>query len=164
MATHRTSIANKMAELVKQELSEPNVTAGKYYTNIYNNCSTTILQFDKVKDFPFISIVKGSEYTEYQGGGFRWQFLDLYARVYVSGYEDYDEQLERVISDIKTFVDTNESFDYTITKPNGETTDHEVTEITWESITTDEGLLAPDAFGEIKLRVRYEDMNALNSM
>ena len=164
MATHRTSITNRMAQLVKADLSADNVASGKYYTNIYDNCSTTILQFDQVKDFPFLSIVKGSEYTEYQGGGFRWQYLDLYVRVYVSGYEDYDEQLERVISDIKTFVDTNESFDYTITKPNGDTVVHEVTEITWESITTDEGLLAPDAFGEIKLRVRYGDMSALDSM
>ncbi|CAM0005292.1 tail terminator [Vibrio phage D239] len=164
MATHRTSIAKKMAELLNQELAEPKVTAGIYYTNLYNNASTQILHFDQVKDFPFISVVKGTEYTEYQGGGFRWQFLEIYMRVFVSGYEDYDEQLEKVITDIKTFIDTNESFEYNITKPNGDTIINEVTEITWESVTTDEGLLAPDAFGEIKLRVRYEDMNALNCM
>lgn len=164
MATHRTSIANEMAEKIKGFLTEENRDAGIIYTPIYDNASTKILLFDQVKDFPFISVVKGSEYTEYQGGGFRWQYLDIYLRVFVSGYEDYDEKLELVISDIKTFVDMHESFEYTITKPNGEPDTNTVTEITWESITTDEGLLAPNAFGEIKLRVRYEDMNALNCM
>lgn len=164
MATNRTSIVNKFVELIKEELVEENVLNGTYYTQIYDNASARILHFDQVKDFPFISVAKGSEYTEYHPGGFRWAFLDVYLRIYVSGYDDYDEQLEKVITDLKTLVDTHESFDYTITKPNGDPITNEVTEITWESITTDEGLLAPNAFGEVKLRVRYEDMSALNRM
>lgn len=162
MSTHRTSIVSAMVDLIKEEMN--GTQTDKYYTNIYDNVSDSILHFDEITDFPFISIAKGPESPEYQPGGFRWNFLDLYARVYVRGNDDGDEQLEKLLTDLKTFIDTTESFTYNITKPDGSVTEKRVTEINWVEIGTDEGLLKPDAFGEIRLRVRYEDTNAIYCM
>lgn len=158
MATHRTSIVKTFVELLKTALdgSQPDI----YYTNIYNNVSDKILHFDQVKDFPFVSVAKGQEDTEYHPAGFRWNYLTVYLRVYVRGADDYDEQLETLLTDLKTFIDLQESFDYNVTMPSGTDSQHKVTEITVLGTDTDEGLLAPDAFGEIQLRVRYEDCDA----
>lgn len=160
MSTNRTAIAEKMAELLKSALDGSHTD--KYYTNIYGNVSTKVLHFDQIRDFPFISIVKSAESPEYQPGGFRWNFLDLYVRIYVQGEDNYDQQLEELISDIKTFIDTTENFEYTITKPDGSSQTKKITEINWVLIGTDEGLLAPQAMGEIRLRVRYDDICAMN--
>lgn len=158
MATHRTSIATTMRDLLAAALDGTNPDI--YYTNIYDNVSTKVLHFDEITDFPFIGIVKSLETTEYHPGGFRWNFLSMYIRVFVRGEDTYDEQLENIISDIKTFIDKTEDFDYTITKPDGSSKVCKVTEVTVGSIGSDEGLLAPDAMGEIQIRVRYEDNNA----
>lgn len=159
MATHRTSIATALKDIVINTLdgSDPS----KYYTNLYGNASCSILHFNDVPDFPFVSIAKGDEIPEYHASGFRWNFLTLYLRVYVRGQDDYDEQLERLITDLKTLIDENESFTYTVIMPSGLQSNHKVTEVTMLGVETDEGLLAPDSFGEIRLRVRYEDCNAI---
>ena len=159
MATHRDSITKALVRLVKTELdgSQPD----KYYTNMYGNVSDTILHFSDVPDFPFVGVAKGPENTEYHPAGFRWNFLVLYLRVYVRGEDDYDEQLETVISDLKTLVDHIETFPYNVTMPSGLISNHKVTEITFLGLDTDEGLLAPDGFGELRLRVRYEDCNSI---
>lgn len=158
MATHRNAITKEFVKIIKQELD--GAQPSTYFTNIYNNVSDTILHFSDIKDFPFIGVAKGPERIEYHPAGFRWNYLTMYLRVYVRGREDYNEQLESVISDLKTIVDSFESFPYTVTMPSGLESTHTVTEITFEGIETDEGLLAPDGFGELTLRVRYEDCNA----
>ncbi|BAV81298.1 hypothetical protein [Vibrio phage VCPH] len=159
MATHRTSIVSALVNLIETTLDGSDTD--KYYTNLWGNVSDKILHFDEVNDFPFVSVAKGTETTEYLPGMFRWNFLNLYIRVYVRGADDYDEQLENLITDLKTLIDLHESFPYNVTMPSGTNNPHEVTEVTILGVDTDEGLLAPDAFGEIQLRVRYEDCNAL---
>jgi hypothetical protein len=155
MSTHRDSITKALVALVKSELDGSQGT--KYYTNIYDNVSDTILHFSDIPDFPFVGIAKGSETTEYHPAGFRWNFLTLYVRVYVRGESNYDAQLEMVISDLKTIIDYMETFKYNVFMPSQLTYQHQVTEITVLGLETDEGLLAPDGFGELRLRVRYED-------
>lgn len=158
MASHRTSIVSALVDLLKTTLDGSDTDT--YYTNLYTNVSDKILHFDDVPDFPFVSVAKGPEVPEYHPSGFRWNFLTLYLRIYVRGASDYDEQLENLITDLKTFIDLHESFEYNVTMPSGTDSQHEVTEITILGIDTDEGLLAPEAFGEIQLRVRYEDCDA----
>lgn len=158
MSTHRTSITKALVALISSELDGTNTD--RYYSNMYGNVSDTILHFSDVPDFPFIGVAKGPEIMEYHPSGLRWNFLTLYLRVYVRGEDDYDEQLETVISDLKTLVDYSETFPYTVTMPSGLVSDHQVTETTFLGLDTDEGLLAPDGFGELRLRVRYEDCNA----
>lgn len=158
MSTHRNSITKELVSLITSELDGTNTD--KYYTNMYGNVSDSILHFSDIQDFPFIGVAKGPETMEYHPAGFRWNFLTIYLRVYVRGEDDYDEQLETVISDLKTLVDYLETFSYTVTMPSGSISNHKVTEITFLGLDTDEGLLAPDGFGELRLRVRYEDCNA----
>ena len=158
MATHRTSISKALVDLINSEMDGTNTD--RYFTNLYGNVSDTILHFSDVPDFPFVGIAKGPESVEYHPAGFRWNFLTLYLRVYVRGEDDYNEQLEAVISDLKTLIDYMETFPYTVTMPSGLAYNHQVTEITFLGLDTDEGLLAPDGFGELRLRVRYEDCNA----
>jgi hypothetical protein len=158
MATHRNSITKSLASIISNTLNGTNTD--RYYTNLYGNVSDTVLHFNDVPDFPFVSIAKGPETTDYLPGGFRWNFLTLYLRVYVRGEDNYDEQLEAVISDLKTLIDLMETFPYTVTMPLGVEYEYRVTEVTLLGLDTDEGLLAPDGFGELRLRVRYEDCNA----
>jgi UDP-N-acetyl-D-mannosaminuronate dehydrogenase len=72
-------------------------------------------------------------------------------KVYCNG-EDSQEQLENLLEDIERCVDANRVLVY------DSTTNYETTEILIQSITTDEGLLAPYAVGEINLQVRYAIM------
>ncbi|AXQ66759.1 tail terminator [Vibrio phage vB_VpS_PG07] len=155
--THRTAIASKFVEIIKDNFTG----TGPYYTNVYGrNASTKILHFDEITDFPFISVVKSTERIENLPGGFNWHHYNMFIRVYISNIEDYDEELEKVISDLISLIDNTEDFEYTIENPDSSVTTHRVTEVVAEEIGTDEGLLAPDAMGEIRLRVRYETQNS----
>jgi hypothetical protein len=66
--------------------------------------------------------------------------------------EDAQIELEQLLEDIETVITNNRTIVYDIDK------NYETTEILVVSITTDEGLLAPYAIGEINLQVRYQMM------
>jgi hypothetical protein len=78
--------------------------------------------------------------------------LRICVKVYCKSEDYAQEQLELLLGDIETCVDNNRRLVYDTT--NG----YETTEILIDSITTDEGLLAPYAVGEIYLQVRYQIM------
>jgi hypothetical protein len=82
---------------------------------------------------------------------FTWGFLGLSLKVYCKG-EDSQQLLEDLLEDIETVIDANRVLVY------DEINGYETTEILITSITTDEGLLAPYAVGEINLQVRYAIM------
>jgi hypothetical protein len=67
--------------------------------------------------------------------------------VYVRSEDESQEQLETLLEDLEKCIDSNRVLSYSDTE--------ETTEILVTSITTDEGLLAPYAVGEINLQVRY---------
>ena len=92
----------------------------------------------------------GNEQREYLPGDFKWGFLNISVKVYVRSEDESQEQLEALLADIETFVDANRVLKYNVDDPSLETT-----EILIQSITTDEGLLAPYGVGEINLEVRY---------
>jgi hypothetical protein len=71
--------------------------------------------------------------------------------VYCKG-EDSQQELETLLEDLEKCIDANRVLVYDNTK------NYETTEILIQSITTDEGLLAPYAVGEINLQVRYQVM------
>lgn len=156
--THRASIRDTMVEVLKQELSDTN--KDKYYTDIDMQVKENNLYLDQIEAFPAITVGLGSERPEYQPGGFRWMFLTLVIRAYVKSEDRADEKLELLIQDIKTFIDTHEDIEYTITKPDGSSTKLEATEMTILSITTDEGILHPFGLGEVTLEIRYPDRNS----
>lgn len=142
----RTSIIKALAEKLKDiNGSEP------YKSSLYDNVFPKLKFWDEVNDFPSVYMSPGSEYREYLPSAFTWGFLGVSIKVYCRG-ENSQEDLEQLLEDIETCIDSNRVLVYDIS--NG----YETTEILIQSITTDEGLLAPYAVGEINLQVRYAIM------
>jgi hypothetical protein len=141
----RTSIVKALCE----KLKTINGT-GPYKTNL-NDCAYPKLVFwDETNNFPSVYVTPGSEMREYLPSDFTWGFLGIAIKLYCKG-DDSQEQLEALLEDVEVCVDSNRVLVY-------DKSGNETTEILITSITTDEGLLAPYAVGEINLQVRYEIM------
>ena len=144
--SRRTSIIKALTEKLKLiNGQEP------YQINLFQNAYAKLKFWDEVKDFPAVYCTPGSEMREYLPGDFTWGFLGVAVKVYCHG-EDSSEQLEKLLEDIERCIDANRVLVYDTAK------NYETTEILIQSITTDEGLLAPYAVGEINLQVRYAIM------
>lgn len=144
--SRRTSIIKALTEKLKLIDGQDN-----YKTNLYQNAYAKLKFWDEVNDFPSVYLTPGSEQREYHPGDFAWGFLGVSIKVYCNG-EDSQEQLETLLEDIEHCVDANRVLVY------DSTSGYETTEILIQSITTDEGLLAPYAVGEVNLQVRYAIM------
>ena len=142
----RTSIVRALAEKLKTIDGQ-----APYTTNLSGNAYSKLKFWDEIQDFPAVYMSPGSEQREYLPGDFAWGFLGVSIKVYCHG-ETSQEQLEQLLEDIETCVDRNRVLVYDTAK------NYETTEILIQSITTDEGLLAPYAVGEINLQVRYAVM------
>lgn len=141
----RTSITKALADKLNLLLDG----TAPYSTNIYNNAYAKLKFWDEVNDFPSIYMVPGSEMREYLPSDFTWGFLNVSVKVYCKG-EESQQELEQLLEDIERAVDANRVLVYDQDRKL------ETTEILIQSITTDEGLLAPYAVGEINLQVRYQ--------
>ena len=141
--SRRTSIVKALAEKLKMiDGSAP------YKSNLYNNSYPKLKFWDEVQDFPCVYMSPGSESREYLPGDFTWGYLGVSLKLYCKG-EDAQQLLENLLEDVEQVVDANRVLVYDTTLGL------ETTEILINSITTDEGLLAPYAVGEINLQVRY---------
>jgi hypothetical protein len=140
--SRRTSIVKALAERFKSiDGNSP------YKTNLFSNSFAKLKFWDEVNDFPAVFVTPGSEQREYLPGDFTWGYLGVCVKVYVRSEEESQEQLETLLEDLENCIDSNRVLSYSDTE--------ETTEILVTSITTDEGLLAPYAVGEINLQVRY---------
>lgn len=151
--SRRTSIANALGEKIKEELngSQPD----KYYTNLYGNVSDKVYKFENIREFPYVGIHVGPETFEYLPSLQKWNYLNVSILVYVKGEDDAQEQLETIIEDIKTIIDSEIEIKYTITKPDGSTTTASTTSMQMNSVDTDEGICSPFGFAEIQITIRY---------
>ena len=140
--SRRTSIIKALTEKLKV------LDGVSYVSNISNNAFPVLKFWDEVNDFPAIYITPGSEAREYLPSDFTWGYLGVSIKLYCRG-ELAQEQLEQLLADVETVIDKNRVLVYDVTN------NYETTEILLTSITTDEGLLAPYAIGEINLQVRY---------
>ena len=138
----RTSILKALVEKLKL------LDGTTYPTNIYGNAYSKLRFWDEVNEFPCIYSSPGSEQREYLPGDFKWAYLGISLKLYCKG-ENSAEQLEQMLEDVENVIDANRVLVYDTTN------NYETTEILVSSITTDEGLLAPYAVGEINLQVRY---------
>lgn len=141
--SRRTSILKALTEKLKLINGQT-----PYNTNLFNNAYPKLKFWDEVNDFPCIYATPGSEMREYLPGDFTWAYLGVSLKVYCKS-EDSQSQLELLLEDIENVVHDNRVLQYDAVK------NYETTEILVTSITTDEGLLAPYAVGEINLQVRY---------
>jgi hypothetical protein len=144
--SRRTSIIRALTEKLKLIDGQ-----APYQTNLSTNAYAKLKFWDEVEDFPSIYLTPGSEQREYHPGGFSWGYLGVSVKVYCRG-EEAQLELEQLLEDVETCVDANRVLVYDLDK------NYETTEILIQSITTDEGLLAPYAVGEINLQVRYQTM------
>lgn len=139
----RTSIIKALTEKFKEiDGSAP------YTVNLYNNAHAKLVFWDECSSFPAVYMTPGTEVREYHPGDFTWAFLNVCVKVYCRG-EESSTELELLLEDLETCVDKNRVLIYDTLR------NLETTEILVQSITTDEGLLAPYAVGEINLQVRY---------
>ena len=122
-----------------------------YNSNVFNNVKGKMLFLDEIEEYPKICVIAGDEVREYQTAGFKWRFLSLTIRAYVRNEEDAQEELATLFEDIEKIVDENDALVYdTSVIPNGTTTS-----MTIDSISTDEGVIAPLGIGEMLVTVRY---------
>lgn len=144
--SRRTSIIQALTEKFKLiDGSAP------YQVNLFNNAYAKLKFWDEVEDFPSVYLTPGSEMRDYHPGGFAWGMLGISVKVYCRG-ESAQLELEQLLEDLEVSIDANRVLVYDVLKG------YETTEILIQSITTDEGLLAPYAVGEINLQVRYQIM------
>lgn len=144
--SRRTSIIKALTEKLKLINGQ-----APYQINLFQNAYAKLKFWDEVDDFPSVYCTPGSEQREYLPGDFAWGHLGVCVKVYCRG-EDAQEQLEQLLEDLERCIDSNRVLVYDVAKA------YETTEILIQSITTDEGLLAPYAVGEINLQVRYQIM------
>ncbi len=141
---------SKRTQIVKALTAKLKLINGKspYSVNLSKNAYAKLKFWDEVDDFPSVYLTPGTELREYHPSDFTWAYLGITIKVYCRG-ETSSEQLELLLTDIENCVDDNRQLVYDITN------NYSTTEILVQSITTDEGLLAPYAVGEINLQVRY---------
>lgn len=144
MSSRRISIVKALTEKFKEIDG-----TGKYQTNLFGNAHPKLKFWDEVNDFPAVYSTAGTELREYLPSNFTWGYLNISIKVYVKSEDSAQEQLEMLLSDIEICVDANRVLVYDTDN------NYETTEILVQSITTDEGLLAPYGVGEINLQVRY---------
>ena len=141
--SRRTSIVKALAEKLKTIDG-----TGTFKSNLFGNAYSYMKFWDEVYDFPCVYMTNGTEVREYHPSSFTWGYLNVSLKIYTKG-EDSGQLLENVLEDIEDVINNNRALVYDI--DNG----YETTEILITSITTDEGLLAPYAIGEMNLQVRY---------
>lgn len=142
--SRRTSIVKALSEKFKEIDG-----TGQYKTNLFQNSYPKLKFWDEVQDFPCVYLHPGSETRDYLPSNFTWGMLQVCVKVYVHGEEDAQDQLENLLDDLELCIDNNRVLQYDVVN------NLETTEILIQSITTDEGLLAPYGVGEINLEVRY---------
>mgnify|MGYP003508046286 FL=1 len=143
MSSRRTSILKALVAKINDALD-----GTQYTTNLYSNGHSKLKFWDEVNQFPALYSSPGSEQREYMPGNFTWGYLGISLKLYCKG-ENSSEELEQFLGDVESVVDANRVLVYDTAN------NYETTEILVSSITTDEGLLAPYAVGEINLQVRY---------
>ena len=140
--SHRSQIVNKLVEKFKYINGSE-----QYRSNLYNNFYNKLKFWDEVSDYPSVYLNAGSERRQYLPGDFKWGYLTVTIRIYVSDDEP-EAELEKILEDIEYVIDRNGNLEYS----TGKFTE----DINIVSIDTDEGLLAPIGVGEITLQVMYD--------
>ena len=107
--------------------------------------------WDEVNEFPCIHVGAGAETREYDGGGFRFRFLGITVRCYVSDDDDVILALEELLEDVESVLEDNDPLTYTDSTGASQST----VQTTIASVDTDEGVLEPLGVGEITCEIRY---------
>ena len=148
-STYRTK-RNKIVDAFVEQIKGINGQS-PYNSNIFNEVHGNTIFLDQITQYPTVCVIAGDETREYQPSGFKWRYLNMEIRIYVSDEEDAQEELALLIEDIERVIDNNDVLTYDDSvSPNEKTTSSTIL-----TITTDEGVLAPLGVGEVAIQVRY---------
>ena len=148
-STYRTK-RNKIVDEYVKQLKGINGQS-PYNSNLFNEVHGNTIFLDQITQYPSVCVIAGDETREYQPSGFKWRYLNLEIRIYVSDEEDPQEELALLLEDIERVIDNNDVLTYDDSvSPNLKTTSSTIL-----TLTTDEGVLAPLGIGEITIQVRY---------
>ena len=148
-STYRTK-RKKIVDAYVEQLKGINGQS-PYNSNLFNEVHGNTLFLDQISQYPSVCVIAGDETREYQPSGFKWRYLNMEIRIYVSDEEDPQEELALLIEDIERVIDNNDVLTYDDSvSPNLKTTSSTIL-----TIATDEGVLAPLGVGEIAIQVRY---------
>ena len=92
--------------------------------------------WDEVDEFPTIHVGAGAETREYDGGGFRFRFLTITVRCYVSDDDDVIEALEELLEDVETVLEDKDPLTYYDSTGTSQST----VQTTIGTVDTDEGV------------------------
>ena len=151
MASEYRTMRKKVVDAFVDEIKLKLNGVSPYNSNVFDNVHGHTLFIDQITQFPSICVIAGDETRQYQPDGFKWRFLSMEIRIYVSDETDPQEELALLLEDIERVIDDNDVLTYDNTvSPNLTTTSSTIL-----TIATDEGVLAPLAVGEIAIQVRY---------
>ena len=148
-STYRTA-RKKIVDALVEKLKGINGNH-PFNSNVFNNVAGHMVFLDQIQEYPKVCVVAGDETREYQPNEFKWRFLTVDIRVYVEDQEDPQEVLSRLMEDIERVIDDNDVLTYDDTVSPNLTT----TSLTLQSLTTDEGALAPLGIGQMTVLCRY---------
>ena len=144
-STRRRAIVQALADALQQ------INGAAPFRTSVQNIEPRLKFWDEVTDFPAIHIGAGAETREYDGGGFRFRFLSLTIRCYVSDDDDVILALEELLEDVETVLEDNDPLQYTDSTGASQST----VQMNILTVDTDEGVLEPLGVGEITCEIRY---------
>lgn len=130
-----------------------------YVTNVYGSVDNKMILVQDVPNYPHISVTPGPEVREDMPSNITFGTVSMYIRIYVQNNEDAQGELEEIISDIETYLDSHLQVTYNVRTSSGSVQNQTITN-TIRSINTDEGLLDPFALGEILVDIQYEKIRS----
>ena len=107
--SRRTSILTALTEKLKSING-----ISPYTVDISGNAYPKLKFWDEVHDFPCIYGSTGTETREYHPAGFAWVYLGVTLKAYCKG-EFAQLQLEQLLEDIETVIDSNRVLVYDTT-------------------------------------------------
>ena len=149
LARKHTTRRRAIVEALATELEQINGTPP--FRTAVSNVERRLKFWDEVNEFPTIHIGAGTETREYDGGGFRFRFLRITIRCYVSDDNDVIEALEELLEDVETVLEDKDPLTYY----DSTGASHSTVQTTIGTVDTDEGVLEPLGVGEITLEIRY---------
>ena len=149
LARKHTTRRRAIVEALAQELEQRNGTP-PFRTSV-QQVERRLKFWDEVSEFPTIHVGAGAETREYDGGGFRFRFLRLTVRCYVSDDNDVIEALEELLEDVETILEDKDPLTYYDSTGASQST----VQTNIISVDTDEGVLEPLGVGEIVVEIRY---------
>lgn len=149
LARKHTTRRRAIVEALAQELEQINGTP-PFRTSV-QQVERRLKFWDEVSEFPTLHVGAGAETREYDGGGFRFRFLRLTVRCYVSDDNDVIEALEELLEDVETILEDKDPLTYYDSTGASQST----VQTNIISVDTDEGVLEPLGVGEIVVEIRY---------